>query len=76
MNFDPRPPQRPLPDQGAPSTDDDHPAMVADCQKRAAKLTPREREFTASLASQIARGRKLSPKQAETLDGIWERVTT
>lgn len=57
------------------STDDDHPLMVADCQRRAAKLTQWELEFITSLQSQLARGRRLSPRQAERLDEVWERVT-
>ena len=73
------PHQRPLltpePRGTQPSTDDDHPAMVADCQKRAAQLTQWESEFINSLHNQLTRGRRLSPRQAERLDEVWERVT-
>lgn len=58
-----------------PSADDEHPFMIADCQKRADKLTAWEVEFVSSLKSQITRGRKLSPRQSERLDEVWDRVT-
>lgn len=54
---------------------DEHATMVADCEKRESKLTDWERSFIDSLNQQMAKGRALSEKQAETLDRIWERVT-
>lgn len=58
-----------------PSTHDEHPDMVLDCEKRESKLNDWERGFIDSLGRQLAYGRRLSPKQAERLDEIWERVT-
>ena len=49
--------------------------MVQDCENRESKLTDWERSFIDSIGQQMARGRALSEKQAETLDRIWERVT-
>lgn len=49
--------------------------MLADCEKRESKLSDWERTFIDSLSQQIARGRTPTPKQAATLDAIWERVT-
>lgn len=49
--------------------------MLIDCENRESKLTDWERTFIDSLADQMAKGRRLSEKQAERLDEIWERVT-
>ena len=54
---------------------DEHQQMIADCESRESKLTDWERTFVDSLADQLADGRRLSEKQAETLDRIWDRVT-
>ncbi len=57
------------------SEHDEHQQMVTDCVNRESKLTDWERTFIDSLADQMAKGRRLSEKQAERLDEIWERVT-
>lgn len=57
------------------STHDEHQQMVKDCEKRESKLTDWERGFIDSISKQMAEGRRLSVKQSETLDDIWERVT-
>lgn len=54
---------------------DEHLTLVEDCEKREAKLTAWEHDFIVSIRDQIEAGRKLSDKQAATLDVIWERVT-
>lgn len=58
-----------------PSTHDDHPQMLLDCEHRESKPTDWERGFIDSVSRQLAYGRRLSAKQAERLDEIWERVT-
>lgn len=57
------------------SKHDEHPVMVQDCENRESKLAPREREFIDSIKHQLTAGRRLSVKQAEWLDEIWERIT-
>ena len=57
------------------STHDEHQQMVKDCEKRESKLTDWERGFIDSISKQMAEGRRLSEKQAATLDRIWERIT-
>lgn len=54
---------------------DEHQQMVTDCENRESKLTDWERSFIDSISRQLADGRRLSEKQAERLDAIWERVT-
>ena len=49
--------------------------MIEDCEKRESRLTEWEVGFIDSIAKQLERERPLSPKQLETLDGIWERAT-
>jgi hypothetical protein len=57
------------------TTHDEHQQMVKDCENRESKLTDWERGFIDSISKQLADGRRLSEKQAERLDEIWERVT-
>ena len=57
------------------TTHDEHLQMVEDCETRESKLTDWERSFIDSLSRQLADGRRLSEKQADRLDDIWERVT-
>lgn len=49
--------------------------LLDDCEQREARLNDWERGFVDSLRSQIAQGRRPTPKQAETLDTIWGRAT-
>lgn len=53
----------------------EHQQMVTDCENRESKLTDWERSFIDSISRQLADGRRLSEKQAQRLDEIWERVT-
>ena len=46
-----------------------------DCEKRESKLTDWERSFIDSLRRQIENGRRPTPRQTETLDGVWEKAT-
>jgi len=50
--------------------------LIADCEARESRLTDWDRGFVDSLKQQIERGRRPSPKQIETLDGVWERATS
>jgi len=54
---------------------DEQVQMVDDCEKRDSKLTDWERGFLDSIFLQLADGRRLTEKQAERLDEIWQRVT-
>ena len=55
---------------------DEYDRMLRDCAARSAALTRWERDFVDSLQKRLARGGALTPKQCETLDKIWERVTS
>lgn len=50
--------------------------MIADCEHREGKLTEWEVNFIDSIALQVGRGNGLSPRQEETLERIWDRVTS
>ena len=54
---------------------DEHLRMIEDCEKRESRLTEWQATFIDSISNQLGNGRSLSPKQAETLDDIWEKVT-
>ena len=54
---------------------DEHRTMVEDCEKRESRLSDWERGFIDSISDSLSEGRTLTPRQAETLDAIWERVT-
>lgn len=54
---------------------DEYLTMLDDCERRESRLTDWERTFVDSLRDQITRGHRPSPKQIETLDNLWERVT-
>lgn len=49
--------------------------LIDDCEKRESKLTDWERSFIDSLRRQIENGRRPTPRQTETLDGVWEKAT-
>lgn len=55
--------------------DEEHAQMLEDCERRESKLNDWERNFIDNLSQQLAGGRRLSEKQLELLDEIWERVT-
>jgi hypothetical protein len=59
-----------------PSDRDEHATMIEDCEQRESKLSDWEATFIDSLKKQLEDpGYRLSAKQAERLDEIWERVT-
>lgn len=49
--------------------------MIADCEKREAKLSDWERTFLDSISTLLRRGVSLTDKQKAKLEAIWERVT-
>lgn len=49
--------------------------LIEDCEAREEHLSDWERSFIDSIKTQLADGRRLSPKQTDTLDGVWERAT-
>lgn len=53
----------------------DAPEMLADCESMSSKLSDWEVDFIDSISVQLGRGSGLSPKQEETLEKIWDRVT-
>lgn len=54
---------------------DEYLTMIDDCEKRESKLSEWEENFISSVRMQIENGRTPSPKQIETLERIWDRVT-
>jgi hypothetical protein len=52
-----------------------HRWTVEDCEADQFRLTELERGFVSFIRRQLEQGCKLSPKQVEMLDGIWERAT-
>jgi hypothetical protein len=49
--------------------------LIEDCEQRESRLTEWDATFLDSIKRQLSEGRRLSTKQTETLDGIWERAT-
>jgi hypothetical protein len=54
---------------------DEYITLLDDCEKREGQLTDWERTFVDSLRKQLTDGRRPTPKQVDTLDRLWERVT-
>lgn len=54
---------------------DEYVTLVEDCEKREERLTSWEHDFLVSLRNQLEAGRAISPRQIETLENIWEKVT-
>ena len=54
---------------------DEHVQMVKDCENRESKLTDTEREFIDAMSRRLDEGRALTPRMAEWLNAIWDRVT-
>lgn len=54
---------------------DEYLTMVDDCEKRESRLTEWEAGFIDSIRNRLEREQRLTPKQTETLDRIWERAT-
>ena len=57
------------------TTTDEALQMVADCEARESRLSEWEANFIDSIRHQLARGRALTERQAETLDRIWNKAT-
>ena len=49
--------------------------MIYDCEDRESKLSEWETNFIDSIHDQLRNKNSLTPKQIETLDNIWEKVT-
>lgn len=56
-------------------TNEDAFDLISDCTDRQEKLTDWEVDFLSSIEDQIDGGRRLSARQVETLENIWEKVT-
>ena len=50
-------------------------SMIEDCLKRDAKMSTWECEFIESIKEQLTDRGRLSEKQLDRLDEIWEKVT-
>lgn len=50
--------------------------QIEDCENRQSKMTDWEVGFISSIRSQIEDGKRPTPKQIETLDNIWEKITS
>jgi len=55
--------------------DEDTAQLIKDCEAREGRLSDWERGFIDSISHQLAGGRALTDKQAETLESIWNRAT-
>lgn len=54
---------------------DDLMAMVDDCEARESRMSEWECCFIDSVRQQLLNGQKLSAKQVDKLNSIWERAT-
>lgn len=54
---------------------DDYVKMVEDCENRESMLSEWEAGFIESVGNQLAEQQRISPKQIETLEKIWDKVT-
>ena len=54
---------------------DEYITLIEDCEIREARLTDWDRGFLDSLRKRIEGGKSPSPKQIDTLNTLWERVT-
>ena len=54
---------------------DEYVTLLEDCEARSWNLTEWECGFVDSLQQQISEGRRLTYKQIDTLDAIWEHAT-
>lgn len=57
------------------STPDEIDTMIEDCENRESRLSSWEGEFVDSIKNQRGNGRRLTEKQEETLENIWNKVT-
>jgi hypothetical protein len=54
---------------------DEYMTLIEDCEHRSERLTDWEAQFIDSIKHQITEGRRLSTKQTERLDEVWEKAT-
>jgi hypothetical protein len=54
---------------------DEYLQMVTDCENRESRVNDWERGFLDGVRYRLESGEGISPRQIETLDRIWERVT-
>lgn len=54
---------------------DDIETLIEDCENRSDKLSYWEAQFIDSMRRQVDEGRRLTDKQVEVLESIWEKVT-
>ena len=57
------------------TTTDEHLQMVTDCEARESRLSEWEATFIDSIWRQLASGRALTERQAETLNRAWGKAT-
>lgn len=50
--------------------------LIDDCEQREQQLTDWERQFLDSIRKQLEEGRRLTQKQTDRLDIIWEKATS
>jgi hypothetical protein len=49
--------------------------MIVDCETRSASLSDWEVKFIDSISLTVGVGKSLTPRQYDTLEKIWEKVT-
>lgn len=54
---------------------DEYMTLIEDCERRSDRLSDWEAGFIDSLTKWLAEGKRPTPKQVDTLDNIWEKVT-
>lgn len=55
--------------------DNEHMEMIEDCMARESMLSDWESNFIDDISHRIGEHKPLTPKQAEKLESIWEKVT-
>jgi hypothetical protein len=54
---------------------DEYMTLIEDCENRSDRLTDWEADFVDSLRRRLEDGNNLTPRQLETLENLWEKVT-
>ena len=57
------------------NTDDEISQMIGDCENRSERLSDWELKFIDSISNQILGGKRLTEKQAEKLETVWNTAT-
>ena len=55
---------------------DEYMTLIEDCEKRERKLSAWDADFLSSIRDRLTDRKPLTPKQIQTLEGIWERATS